>query len=112
MESIMKAYPIRACEYEKINNVVVVFVKKQNPNILDKKVFKKYFRKPHKIDLDEIGSFVWELCDGDLSVEEIAVKVRETFSDKVEPAEKRVELFIRQMTKTKLINLFTKETVD
>lgn len=109
MEGIMKAYPVRACEYKKENDLVVVFVKKQNPNFLDKKIFKKYFKKPHKIDLDEIGSFVWELCDGNLSVEEIAAKAREKFSNKVEPAEKRVELFVRQMTKTKLINLFTKE---
>jgi len=61
-----------------------------------------------KIDLDEIGSFVWHLCDGKNSVNSIVEKSREHFAEKIEPAEERIELFLTEMNKNRLVQIFKK----
>ena len=56
-----------------------------------------------KIRLDEVGSLVWHLLDGDHTVMQVAVAVRERFGDAVEPAEERVGLLIRTLRQEGLV---------
>jgi hypothetical protein len=71
--------------------------------------FNERLRKPyHKIKLDELGSFVWNLCDGNMQVKDICNSLREKFGEKVDPVHDRVALFLKQMEKSSMIDF--KET--
>ena len=107
-ENIKEFYPFRICEFEKKDGLVIVLFKKTKPTFIEKIFFKKLIDKPYKIDLDEIGSFIWEFCDGKNTVEEIMKKTKEHFGERVEPVEERVEKFVHQLNKNKLIRLYEK----
>lgn len=109
-DNILKElYPIRNCEFEKNENgLVVVFYKNPKPSFIEKIFFKKLINKPYKIDLDEIGSYIYEICDGKFNTNEIVQKCKEHFGEKVEPVEERVIKFIEMLNKNKLITLYEK----
>ncbi|VAX28324.1 hypothetical protein MNBD_IGNAVI01-1469 [hydrothermal vent metagenome] len=99
--------PVRQCKYEEKDGLVTVSFKKESTKI--GKIFFKWIKdRPHRIDLDEIGSFVWGKINGVLNVGEIIDITREHFGEKVEPAEERVVIFMKQMHRTKLIMLYEK----
>ncbi len=99
--------PVRQCEHELNDDVVTVLYHKK-PTIIEKIFFRWMVNKPYKIDLDEIGSFIWGKINGVLNVDEIIDITKEHFGEKVEPAEDRVIQFIKQMHQTKLIMLYEK----
>ncbi len=51
------------------------------------RIAQKLFKKPKisYIHLDELGSFVWPLIDGQTSVMDIGQQVKEQFGEKAEP---------------------------
>ena len=106
-ENFLDLIPVRQCEFEEKNEIVtVLFFKK--PTIIEKLFFKKMANKPYKIDLDEIGSFIWGQINAVLKVSQIIDIAKEHFGEKVEPAEDRVLEFFQQMHRTKLIMLYEK----
>ena len=109
MDNFDLLYPIRDCNFEENNDLVTVLYKNKKPSFIEKIFFKKQIDKPYKIDLDEIGTFIWHLCDGKKNVREITQSAKDHFQEKIEPAEHRVELFINQMTKNHLIKLYRKK---
>lgn len=61
---------------------------------------------PHyRIRLDDVGSLVWRACDGETSMAEIAIRMREHFGDRVEPVDERLAQFVRKMLKGKMLAL-------
>jgi len=56
-----------------------------------------------KIKLDEIGSFIWNLCDGKNTVKDIGNLLRERFGERVEPLYDRIGLFFQNLEKNKFI---------
>lgn len=110
-EEYLELVPKRICEDE-INDGIVTVLFYKKPTFIEKIFFKKLANKPYKIDLDEIGSFIWGKINASLSVEEITTLTKEHFAEKVEPAENRVIQFMRQMHSTKLIMLFEKQVND
>jgi len=109
MENIENVYPIRNCEYEINNNLVTVLFKKKKLTFIERTFFKKMSSKPYKIDLDEIGSFIWQQCDGKKNIGEIIEESEKHFNDELEQANERVELFVKQLNKNKLISLYEKK---
>ena len=85
MKNMEKIYPFRSCEHEINNDLVTVLYKKEKLTFIEKTFFKKESSKPHKIDLDEIGSFIWHLCDGEKNVGEITDIAKTHFNDKIKP---------------------------
>lgn len=57
----------------------------------------------YRLKLDEIGSFVWEHCNGMDEVQEIGEKLRKKFGDRVEPVQERLALFFKQLERSKSI---------
>lgn len=107
-EEYLKLVPERICEHETNDNLVtVLFIKK--PTIIEKIFFRKLINKPHKIDLDEIGSFIWGKINTKNNIQEIIRLAKEHFGETIEPAENRVTQFIKQMHSTKLIMLYQKK---
>lgn len=109
MTNFKSLYPIRECDFEENNNLVTVLYKNNKPSIIEKLFFKKQLKKPFKVELDEIGSFIWHLCDGKKNIGEIIETAKDHFKEKIEPADQRTELFINQMNKNHLIKLYTKK---
>lgn len=63
-------------------------------------------KRPHvRLNLDEVGSFVWRLCDGERSLGQIVAALVEEFGEEVKPAAERLALFIRQLHRGKLLRL-------
>ena len=61
-------------------------------------------KNPHfKIKLDEIGSFIWDHCDGRKTVKEIGSELQNKFGDKVEPLYERLGNFFQNLEKNKFI---------
>ena len=109
VDKLLELYPIRNCEYEKNENgLVVVLYKNTKPSFIEKIFFKKLIAKPYKIDLDEVGSFIYQICDGKLNTSEIMDKAKEHFGEKIEPVEERVTAFVQQLNKNKLVTLYEK----
>lgn len=109
MGELSEIYPVRNCKHEENENIITVLYKKEKLTFIEKTFFKKQSAKPHKIDLDEIGSFIWLTIDGKKNVGEIAEIAKIHFGEKIEQAKERTELFINQMHKNKLVSLFEKK---
>lgn len=76
------------------NNLVCIFYYR---NSFLSRVLRFIFNTPEKIsmDLDEIGSAVWNMCDGKSNIMEIGKKLSSIFGDRVEPLYPRLVQFIR-----------------
>lgn len=101
--------PVRKVGHEMNNNFVVLKFKNSKKGFIDKLFFKNKKEVTYKIDLDEIGSFIWLLIDGKKSVNSLINFTSEKFGEKVEPVDQRVKLFLKQMNDNHLIILFKKE---
>lgn len=56
-----------------------------------------------KVKLDDIGSFIWDLCDSRKTVKEIGTKTKEKFGDNVEPLYERLGTFFKNLEKNNFI---------
>ena len=56
-----------------------------------------FFKKPKTsyIHLDEMGSFVWPLIDGEKTIADIAECVKENFGEKAEPVYERIAKYFQ-----------------
>lgn len=67
-------------------------------------------RKPfHRIHLDEIGTHVWKRLDGQTSVHAIAQSLQSEFGERIEPVVDRLESFLGQLARARLIRMNVKE---
>jgi len=57
----------------------------------------------YRIRLDEIGTLVWRRCDGSHRGSEIAEELRREFGSRIEPAEERLNRFVDQMLRARMI---------
>ncbi|ACJ17276.1 conserved hypothetical protein [Thermococcus onnurineus NA1] len=95
-------------------------IPERNENIELRKIEGKYYllipmdspldflaRKLHgdyrRIELDEAGAFIWELCDGRRTVEEIGKLLKRRFGDEVEPLYERLITFLFELHKRNLV---------
>jgi hypothetical protein len=106
---VLEAFPIRNpskdLKWTKKDGLVVIRIKK---------MFSRFERRLHKvvggpewlrIPLDGPGSRIWELCDGEHTVMDIAFDVHSKFKEEVEPVLKRVLKFLELLLKRNLILL-------
>lgn len=61
--------------------------------------------RDYRIRLDELGTLVWRHCDGRHTATQIADLLRERFGDRVEPAEARLQRFLVQMHRARMVVL-------
>lgn len=69
------------------------------------KLVQRFFHRPasSKVDLDELGSFIWLQMDGQRSIYEIALLVHRQFGEQAEPLLKRIITFFRMLQSYQLI---------
>jgi hypothetical protein len=61
----------------------------------------------YRIRLDDIGTFVWDYCDGKTSGKRLAELLRQEFGETIEPAEERLGQFILQMQRARMIEIIS-----
>ena len=108
--NFLELIPVKNIKWEKREGGLIVLLKPKFKN----KFFVKYFlhkmKRPFfRIKLDEIGSYVWELCNEQNTVFEIGEKLKERFGEKIEPVYERLSLFLKQLEKGECIKFKLKE---
>ena len=70
------------------------------------KIAQKFFKKPKVsfVHLDENGSFLWPLLDGEKSILELGVFVKEHFGEKAEPLYERLAKYFQILESYKFIS--------
>ena len=58
-----------------------------------------------RVNLDDIGSFVWRQFDGQRRFDEVVSAMRSHFGEKVEPADERLQKFCAILYKDKFVEL-------
>ncbi len=69
------------------------------------KIAQKLFRKPRisYVHLDENGSFLWPLLDGEKTILELGVLVKEHFGEKAEPLYERLAKYFQILESYKFV---------
>lgn len=67
----------------------------------------RLFRRPERtyIELDELGVFVWQRCDGATDIQAIAGDMSARFGERAEPVLGRLVQFVRILVNNRLITL-------
>lgn len=76
------------------NNQITLEV--ENTGLFNK-IAQKFFKKPKVsyVHLDENGSFLWPLLDGEKSIIDLGVLVKEHFGEKAEPLYERLAKYMK-----------------
>jgi hypothetical protein len=79
----------------------------RNPSIRWKRTRKgvKIFTIKKRIELDKIGATVWEMCDGENTVEDIAQALYREYNLMTGEAEKSLSIYLEQLVEKGLIVL-------
>ena len=94
--------PKRNQEWEKTDdNNIVLLVPKFGNHFLGKWIMSKLKRPHYRLKLDEIGSFIWERCDGSHNIKEIGDQLSAQFGEKIDPVHERLGLFFQSLNQTK-----------
>lgn len=102
--NLLELIPARNIKWEKKENDLIVLLKPKFKHPFFTKHILPRLKSPYyKIRLDAIGSYVWELCDGSLTVKELAESLKHKFGDKVEPLYERLSLFLQSMERNHFI---------
>lgn len=107
VKDLMPCLPSRKMEWEieeESKRVVILRPKYIYPPV--RKLVEPFLKnKVFKIKLDDLGSVVWQNCNGQTTVEEIGRILAETFGPDIEPIYDRLSKFIIQLQREKFIEL-------
>jgi len=82
------------------NDRVVILVPKFGNHWFGRWMMSKMEKPKVRLKLDDIGSFVWQKCDGNNSVEQIARALSQQFGENVDPVYERLNLFFQNLAKS------------
>ncbi len=85
------------------NGLAVILIPKFGDHLLGKWLTHQVKNPNYRLKLDELGSFVWEHCNGRENVQEIGEKLKKKYGDKVEPIYEKLDIFFKQLEKSKSI---------
>ncbi len=102
--NLLDLIPVKKIEWKEREEGLVELLKPKFKRPFLKKYLLPYVKRPYyRIKLDAVGSFIWGLCNGKLSVKEIAKSLKAEFGDKVEPLYDRLALFLQSLEKNRFI---------
>ncbi|CAH2214763.1 PqqD family protein [Tepidibacter aestuarii] len=106
-DNFLELVPKKTCGYKwKINENGFVQIIIPREGRLDK-IVRFFFKTPKemKIDLDEQGSCVWKLIDGENNIEDIGSNLKDEFGKKAEPIYERLGTYINILRNNDFIKL-------
>ena len=102
--NLLELKPKRNSEWETgENDHVVLLVPKFRDGFLGKWVQPRLSRPFYRVKLDTFGSFIWNACDGNTTVLEIAKAMAGKFSEDSESLYDRIGKFIRRLDESKFV---------
>ncbi len=102
--NLLNLVPVRNIKWDKNDEGLVVLLKPKIKNpFLAKHILPRLRHPYYKVKLDSVGSFVWERCDGKLTVQEVADDMKAKFGEQVEPLYDRLNLFLQSLEKNRFI---------
>ena len=108
-EKVLNLYELRprqARPFEELEDGTVdVLIPRYGEKVLGGLIKNILPNRPVRVHLDDVGTCVWRLCDGDCTVKQIGESLHEQFGDRVEPLYDKLETFIRQMHRAGLIEV-------
>ncbi len=99
-------FPVRADVDHRYRDGIIVLEYPKNLSRFERKI-NRLIKGPETIrrPLDEVGTLLWEMSDGNHSLLEIYLKEQETFHERVEPLDKVVGAFLETLLKLGLMEL-------
>ena len=90
-ENYLERKPKRCDEISWSKEGEIVTLAIENKGFMNR-VFQKLLKKPavSYVHLDEVGSFVWQIMDGETDIICLGKKVKEQFGEKAEPLYERL----------------------
>jgi len=102
--NLLDLVPIRNIKEEKQEDGLIVLLKpKFKHPFLVRHLLPRMKNPYYKIKLDEKGSYIWELCDGQLTVKELAKILKNKFGNELEPLYDRLSFFLHNLEKNRFI---------
>jgi hypothetical protein len=96
--------PARTCDHrERDDGTVDVVMPRYGGGALGRFLGGFVRNRSVHVHLDDIGTGVWRLCDGRHTVHEIGESLHRQFGERIDPVYDRLELFLRQMKKSGMI---------
>lgn len=106
-DNFLDAVPIKNPEinFTKDDNGIVT-LEIENKGLMNR-VFQKLLKKPKitYIHMEELGSFVWQIIDGESDITALGKKVEEHFGDKANPLYERLSQYIKILESYNFITL-------
>jgi hypothetical protein len=102
--NLLELIPERNVDFEETADGMIVLLTPRFKNrFLVKYILPRLNRKNYRVDLDEIGSFVWKHCNGEMTAGEIAMRMKERFGDRIRPVNERLRLFFGKLERLSYI---------
>ncbi len=105
--------PVRAkgLEWTRDDDEIVV-LEVENTGVFNR-IAQKLFKRPQvtKVHMEQFGSFLWPLIDGERTVKELADLLKERFGEEAEPLYPRVAKYMQIMESYHFISLVSGERV-
>lgn len=106
-DNFLDAVPVKNPEinFTKDDNGIVT-LEIENKGLMNR-VFQKLLKKPKitYIHMEELGSFVWQIIDGESDITALGKKVEEHFGDKANPLYERLSQYIKILESYNFITL-------
>ncbi len=96
-------------EKQETGETILIVPQNEKVNRITKTVA-KWMKIPNerKIELDEVGGYVWELCDGSHTVEAIVKKTSQEYKMSRREAEVSVTMFLQMLHERSFIGFYKK----
>jgi len=85
------------------DGLAVILIPKFGNHFLGRWLLSKMNQPNYRLKLDEIGTFIWQQCDGSNDVKAIGEQLERQFGDKVKPVHQRLGLFFQSLQRSKSI---------
>ena len=99
-ENYLERVPVKNSTFAwSVNREGIVTLEQENKGIFNK-IAQKLFKKPpvSYIHLDEQGSFVWRITDGESDITALGVRVKERFGEDAEPLYERLAQYFKVLS--------------
>jgi hypothetical protein len=103
--NLLDLIPIKIMKNEKKNEdgTITVFKPKFQNKFMVKYIVPKLKSPDFKVKLDDFGSFVWKQINGKLTVEQIGVRLKDSYKEDIEPVYERLSVYFQTLLRYKFI---------